>query len=65
MYYWHCTGSNHHQTFISPWYASKYVMIIVKLQLNSQLHLHSNPTQLRLHSNSIQLLQELSWSYTL
>ena len=31
-------------------------MIIVKLQLNSQLNLHSK---------LIQLLQELSWSYTL
>ncbi len=30
--------------------------IIAKLQLNSQLHLHSK---------SIQLLQELSWSYAL
>ena len=30
--------------------------LIVKLQLNSQLHLHSK---------SIQLIQELSWSYTL
>ena len=32
------------------------ILNIVKLQLNSQLHLHFN---------SIQLLQELSWSYTL
>ena len=41
------------------------IIIIAKLQLNSQLHLHSTPTQLYLHSKSIQLLQELSWSYTL
>ena len=32
------------------------VLKIAKLQLNSQLHLHSK---------SIQLLQELSWSYAL
>ena len=38
---------------------------IAKLQLNSQLHLHSTPTLLNLHFKPIQLLQELSWSYTL
>ena len=32
------------------------LFLIAKLQLNSQLHLHSK---------SIQLLQELSWSYAL
>ena len=35
---------------------SLYVSFVAKLQLNSQLHLHSK---------SIQLLQELSWSYAL
>ena len=50
-------AQEHNTVLAGSWNISAHVSdLIAKLQLNSQLHLHSK---------SIQLLQELSWSYAL
>ena len=50
--------------FTLSWIIYLFMQVILSSS-NSTLNSISTPTQLHLHSKSIQLLQELSWRYTL